>query len=332
MTNLLSPTSDIVFKKIFGENKTVLMGFINAVLKEKVTDLKLIENLQEEVLGFDTGNSFEYLNGELPPELLSGKLVRLDICAKLSNGTQLNIEMQMNKQADFGKRTLFYWARLYAGQLQKGQIYKDLKKTICINILDWIQFPQDPDFFSHHLMTNTKTKAQSFEEIEIFCFELPKLQPKAYNNMSNLEKWAVFFTESQLPVLKEIAMGEPALKEAVEELEKLSKDPAFRAQYEARLKLARDIKSNLVAAQEEGEEKGRKEGEAKGRAEGRAEGRKEGEEKGRKEGRLEGQAEGRTEGRHDALLATAKKMRVKGLEPALILEMTGLTIAEIEKL
>ena len=62
------------------------------------------------------------------------------------------------------------------------------------------------------------------------------------------------------------------------------------------------------------------------------EGRAEGREEGRAEGRAEGREEGRAEGRADEKKESARKMKAKGLDSALISEITGLEEAEIEKL
>ena len=35
------------------------------------------------------------------------------------------------------QRSLYYWSKIYSQQLDEGQKYSKLKKTICINILDF---------------------------------------------------------------------------------------------------------------------------------------------------------------------------------------------------
>ena len=57
-------------------------------------------------------------------------------------------------------------------------------------------------------------------------------------------------------------------------------------------------------------------------------GRKEGREKGREEGR----EEGRAEGEHNALLATARRMKSKGYSVDIIADVTKLPPSEIESL
>lgn len=58
------------------------------------------------------------------------------------------------------------------------------------------------------------------------------------------------------------------------------------------------------------------------------EGKAEGEAKGRAEGKAEGRAEGRAEGKAE----TARKMRTLGLSDDIIMQATGLTAEEIDKL
>lgn len=124
MDDLLDPKIDFVFKRIFGseENKDVLCAFLNEVLKttepEPITDLTIV-------------------NPFLDKNMLNDKQSVLDIRAVTEDGKQVNIEIQLANQYDMNKRTLYYWAKLYTEQLQEGQRYHELKKTITINILDF---------------------------------------------------------------------------------------------------------------------------------------------------------------------------------------------------
>ncbi len=35
------------------------------------------------------------------------------------------------------EHSLFYWSRLFSGQLQGGNPYQKLERTVCINLLDF---------------------------------------------------------------------------------------------------------------------------------------------------------------------------------------------------
>ena len=62
-----------------------------------------------------------FLDKERLPDIEDGKVPELDILAKLNDGTLINVEIQVTKQEYFSKRSLYYWSRLYAYQLNKGQ-------------------------------------------------------------------------------------------------------------------------------------------------------------------------------------------------------------------
>ena len=61
-------------------------------------------------------------------------------------------------------------------------------------------------------------------------------------------------------------------------------------------------------------------------------GRKEGRKEGREEGRKEGREEGREEGEHNKAIQIAIDMKKEGMDMALIVKMTKLSLGEIEKI
>ncbi|CFJ34115.1 conserved hypothetical protein [Mycobacterium tuberculosis] len=52
----------------------------------------------------------------------------LDVRAKTKTGEQINIEVQLHNKYDMEKRSLYYWAKMYEGQLAEGEPYRNLKK------------------------------------------------------------------------------------------------------------------------------------------------------------------------------------------------------------
>lgn len=99
----ISPRVDIAFKKIFGveENKDLLISLINSIVgpADRVSDVTL-------------------LNPYNPKNFRDDKLSILDIKAKGETGKRFNIEIQISDEADYDKRALYYWAKLYTEQLQ----------------------------------------------------------------------------------------------------------------------------------------------------------------------------------------------------------------------
>ena len=110
----ISPRVDIAFKKIFGveENKDLLISLINSIVsaEDQVVDVTL-------------------LNPYNPKNFLNDKLSILDIKAKSAEGKHFNIEIQITNDADYDKRALYYWAKLYTEQLKNGEDYSFLSMS-----------------------------------------------------------------------------------------------------------------------------------------------------------------------------------------------------------
>jgi flagellar biosynthesis/type III secretory pathway protein FliH len=100
----------------------------------------------------------------------------------------------------------------------------------------------------------------------------------------DLVRWGRFLGAVTDDEREELAMQDPAIREAKDTLDLLSADPAVQDLVQRR-KLALDLyQIDLQAAEAEGEAKGETKGRVEGRAEGKAEGLAEGEAKGRAEG------------------------------------------------
>ncbi|MCP4353195.1 MAG: Rpn family recombination-promoting nuclease/putative transposase, partial [Desulfobacterales bacterium] len=124
----INPKVKIIFNKLFGseENKDLLLSLINAILpqSEQITEIKL-ENPY---------NISDYING---------KISILDVKAKDKDGKFYDIEMQVGEQGYYGKRSLYYWGKTYTNQIDTGEMYSKLKKTVVISILDFKYFKED---------------------------------------------------------------------------------------------------------------------------------------------------------------------------------------------
>jgi len=149
---VINRMNDYPFKRIFGapENCDILMSFCNAVLDrppgEEITSLDLLDR-------------------ELDPEDLADKASRLDILARTASGTLINIEIQVQNVGDTRKRTLFYWSRLYVGQLASGADYYQLAPTISVNVLNFVELPGE-HYHSVFALRSPKAKWVGQREME----------------------------------------------------------------------------------------------------------------------------------------------------------------------
>lgn len=164
------------------------------------------------------------------------------------------------------KRSLYYWSKLYTSQMQEEMPYRSLRKTITINLLDFILFPRDDSFYTIGQLWNPKKQQILSGDIEIHFVEIPKLvrqwREEKVNPWENaFVRWMLLLPahedEHLTQTLEEIVMNQdPILQKAMNKWENMSQDSSFRTAYEAREKLLLDEQAKLAHAREEGLEEG----------------------------------------------------------------------------
>jgi predicted transposase/invertase (TIGR01784 family) len=225
----------------------------------------------------------------------------LDVKARTESGMLVDVEIQLRDRRDMAKRTLFYWAKLFQGQLQEGDHYRQLHKAVTINVLDFDYVPTDRYHSTFHLREDA-TGLMLTDLLEVHFVELQKLQAQAVGLERRLVRWMLFLTTKTREQLEELAMQEPALKKALTTLEFLSQDERTRQLYEERQKGLMTYTADVESAREEGHE----------------------------EGREEGRQEGRQEGEHQRAETTARKMLLAGMDVRQIAEFVDLSVDAVE--
>lgn len=285
---LLKPKIDVVFRALFREgNEKITKSIIEATTKEKIEKLNL--------------NNDRYIIGKYPEE----KLGILDLKATLDNGTICDIEIQLADNKDTAERFLYYWSRIYSSQLIRGEDYGKLNKVIGIIIIDY-NFEKTKEIES--ISTKWKVKEVSIgkeieltDVLELHIIEIPKVKEILRKEPKNeLAQWVMFLNNPNESEVSRIMEENKEIKEAMEELEKISKDEELRRVAELREKAIRDEQNGLRHA----------------KAEGRDEGIKEGIKQGIKQG----------------IQKVVKKLIQSNMSITDISELTGLTEEEIKKL
>ena len=287
---ILSPKVDFVFKKIFGNEKhpKILISFLNAVIKP--TDLI---------------KSVQIKNTDIEKEHIEDKYSRLDIKAVTNNGEHINIEIQVKNEYNMIKRSLYYWSKMYEGQLTKGQDYDTLSRTICINILDF-KYLKNDNFHNCYRLKEKTTNEELTDVMELHFIEIPKLR-KLENSediSDMLEAWITFIESPTSELIDKLEMSSDEIKEAKEELLRLSGNDKERERYEKRFESLLEQNSLLANAERKGLQKGI--------------------EKGKKEGLKEGE--------NRKAIEIAINLIKNGLDNELIKNTTGLSIKEITEL
>jgi predicted transposase/invertase (TIGR01784 family) len=312
MSDILPPSSDIVFKMLFGSprNSDILTAFLQAALPSPDDDYSEITLL----------NPFS--ENDYPNE----KISILDILARTASGKLLDIEIQVRNHAAMRERIVFYLAKTLTGQICKSDPYVQIKPAICILITDFVLVTENRAYHNRYRLRDFQTQSEFTDLVEINTLELPKLPNEA--DGSTIWAWLEFLKADSREQMDMLAEKNPDVKKAVVRLAKLSADEKARMLHDARQKAEWDA----YAYREDARRLGLAEGLAEGRTTGLAEGRTEGRTEGLAEGRTTGLAEGRTEGNKEARRDIARNMAKMGLSTEVIADATGLPPDEIRAL
>ena len=252
---LLPPKMDFVFKRIFGneDHPNVLISFLNAVLNpiDPIKSVSLKDTTIEK-------SHLEDKWGPHPAEQvpsINGVISRLDVKAITNNGEHINIEIQLKDEYNMIKRSLYYWSKLYEGQLENGDNYQKLSRTICINLLDFNLLDHNK-FHSVYRLKDCETNEELTDVMELHFIELKKMKDVKHVKevKSKLEAWLYFINQPDSELVQELEKVEADIKEAKAELVRLSGDRKERERYEKR----RESRLNEVSALAYAEEKGAK--------------------------------------------------------------------------
>ena len=250
---LLNPKIDFVFKKIFGseEHPEILISFLNAVLKPKKPIV-----------------SVEIKNSDLEKEYIEDKFSRLDVKALTSNKEIINIEIQLKNEYNMIQRSLYYWSKLYEEQLSEGDRYDKLSRTVCINILDF-KYLKNDRFHNGYRLKEIETNEELTDLQEIHFIEIPKLKrfESTEEIVDLLEGWVEFLRDPESEVIRKLEMSNKEIREAKDELYRLSRNSKERELSYLREKSLRDEISALANAKEKGLKEGLKQGLFEGKLE-----------------------------------------------------------------
>ena len=246
---------DVIFKRVFGDanNTDIIAAFLSALLE---IPRKSIEKI--------TLN-----NVEITPEYLEQKFSRLDMKMDV-DGKTVNVEMQVNYEPDFRERTLFYWSKLYSDELKTGDEYGSLKRTVCINLIEFNLFDCE-DYHSHFSVMENSRHEVLTDKLAIHFFELKK--SRKYHKNSPMDEWLDLINAETEGDLMEIQNNTaiPEVNKTILIIRNLSGDEKVRQEAYYREKRLHDEATALGHARREGIAEGLEKGRAEGRAEGRGE-------------------------------------------------------------
>lgn len=256
LEKLMDLKVDYAFKQLFGSenNKDITIVFLNAMLKRT---------------GPDSIIDVVFSDKEIGGEYEEDKQSRLDILVETHTGEKINVEIQLLNQFDMVKRSMYYWARVYAQSLQKGQGYRNLPRVITINIVNFILFQQTELFHTtYHLYEDTE-KTLLTDVMELHFIEFPKLlrdwkAGKLDPRRNILVRWLLLLGvvdgrnkkvyDDIYEQLEGIAMSDERLLQAFASWQNLSLSQEELNAYEGRLRRIQDEEAARAEAAQDIEE------------------------------------------------------------------------------
>lgn len=244
--------NDLFIKYLLGSEarKDLTLAFLNAILAD----------------GEERFKDIVFTNKDMEPERFLGKLSKLDVKGVLDTGELIDIEVQVHPYEFMSERSLYYWSRMYSGELGQSEQYAELKPAIVLNIFNYIHLPEEEDWHNCYRVLNARPPHRMLtNHLEIHCVELPKLRLSDVRRMKSGEKWAAYLsgkcTKEEMGML---AVTDPNIIKALQAEEYFRGSDEYREYYEEREKAIRDYLSMMTSAKRtglaEGLEQGLKQG------------------------------------------------------------------------
>ncbi len=289
------PVTDFTFKKIFAteRNKHFLIDFLNAAVSKYVGEIADLTYLPTEKYGL------------LPGE----KRVVFDIACTDTQGREFIIEMQHARQPEFVDRSIFYLCRSISGGMKSGIRRYRIVPTYSVNLLDF-ELPEQRHSgkcFQAIFLKNQNNQILT-KKVGVFYLNLCNFAAQQEDVPQELRQWLYVLRNMQDFDEADYERQEGIFRNLLDECRISKMNKMEKENYEKSILEYEDVQEAIAYARELAAK------EAYG--------------KGVKEGREEGMQKGRA----DAVASFVRNMLGKGMDPATISSVTGLTEEEICKL
>ena len=286
-------TDDICFKHLFKEER-FLSDFLNSFFD--------YIGVKKRVVGLKVTTEMEMHGTKRNKKIFYG-----DLMAYLDTDEIVSLEMYKTFHEREFKKSLSYLARAFSDQLEQGEDYMLAKKVISINLMEENYHLNNFQILNNYGFVNKFNYGRMKDEyLEMYLVRLDLVSKMVYNKLeSRFLKWLKFIKAGSVEEMGKIAKGDENMERALAFMERFVNDEEVRGIYDKINDVERDAK-----------ERGMAEGLAEGKAKGLA----------------EGLAEGLIQGKTAGIIQTAKNMLKMNFKIEDIMEVTGLSIEEIETL
>jgi predicted transposase/invertase (TIGR01784 family) len=206
--------------------------------------------------------SLEYLPAELVPEIPLLKHTIVDVRCKDKLGRQFIVEMQMFWTEDFKHRVVFNASKAYVKQLEKSKPYTVLQPVYALSLVNEIFEKTNPEYYHHYKIVNIENTGQTLPGLEFVFIELPKFPTPNITEKKLKVLWLRFLTEIKhgTDKIDESFLQQPEIKEALEYLQESAFSDSELEFYDRYWDSIRTEITLIEGAERKGEIKGKIEG------------------------------------------------------------------------
>ncbi|MCQ2126250.1 MAG: Rpn family recombination-promoting nuclease/putative transposase [Bacteroidaceae bacterium] len=287
--------NDVAFQWVFcrEDNKDLLIALLNELIPElRIEDLEFYRNRQQSYAKNLKDSVF-------------------DVSCILSDGTRINVEVQVRAQDWFADRCLYYSTYCIQDQVKKGQEDYSLKPVYIVSIIaftrqhapDW-----DGSILSSYSLREDRTHELMTDNLHFVFVELAHFDKK-WEDIDN-DKERFYFCIRRLHELDVLPDGfaEGIWAKLARQSELAAMESSVKIKYINAMTTDIDRRAQMKYAKRVAREEGLA------------------------EGRAEGLAEGRAEGALDKAYETARNLKAENIPADVIAKCTGLTLEQVENL
>lgn len=185
--------------------------------------------------------------------------------------------MQLRDEHNMANRSIYYNAHILTETLTAGLDYADLPRAVTIIITGYNQFPASPHYRHHFHWWEDRQKILLTDRAEIIFLDLVRVREafkrgEISRDRDRAIKWMLFLLahddQNIAQEVEKIMEQDAMIQKARAMLDRISSDPAVRAEYLSRYKYEMDQASRLARARKEGLLEGINKGKQEGLLEG----------------------------------------------------------------
>ncbi|SFC26878.1 PD-(D/E)XK nuclease family transposase [Butyrivibrio sp. YAB3001] len=231
-----SLTSDIMLHYVMQQSKRALKGLVCSL---KGIDPSMVKDI--------------LVQNPIDLNALQKETV-MDLKLLLNNGEILNIELQMYTDKYWILRSILYLCRAF-DSLKEGEDYSHLMPTTHFCITNQELFPDNPEFYAHFLLMNTKNHIPYTKNFALNVLQLNHTDLATDEDINNnVVYWAKLFNATTWEEFKALAKGNDAIEEVGDLMYTINADDQTREILEGQRRYREQSASQYTAGFTDAEE------------------------------------------------------------------------------